>query len=105
MAFGPNKGKASLHFGLKKGLTTNDSHKPLLPAEVKTNLFANRVADVFDRLADFATNLSEAFLNLTSGLIVTPFLFKFTVIDCPAHSFFGSPLCPIKFSFHLVSIW
>jgi len=72
----------------------------------KTSFFGGLAGTpVFDRLADFATNLSEAFLNLTSGLIVTPFLFKFTVIDCPAHSFFGSPLCPIKFSFQLVSIW
>jgi hypothetical protein len=67
-------------------------------------LAAYRVANVFDRFADFSPRFAEAFLDFAACMICAAFSLEFLVVDGSANTFFYIAFYLIQFSINFVSI-
>jgi hypothetical protein len=65
----------------------------------------NRVADVFDGFADFASRFSEAFLHVTACAVRRAFGLEIAIVDRAADYFFRLAFSLIEFAFEFVFIW
>ena len=68
-------------------------------------LTLDRVAHIFNCFANFATSLTEAFLDLATGIVSLAFVFQVSIIHSPPHCLFYFSLSLIKFAFDLISVW
>jgi hypothetical protein len=69
------------------------------------NLTFDRVANVFDSFADFASRFTESFLDITADTIGCAFGFEIFIVERAAESFFHSAFGLIPFAFHFISVW
>jgi hypothetical protein len=63
-----------------------------------------RLADVFNRFADFPSRFAEAFLHLTARIIRAALSGEIVVVDSFADSFFSFAFSLIPFSFNFIPI-
>jgi hypothetical protein len=66
---------------------------------------SDRVADVFDCFADFASRFSEALTGVAARAFSIAFGLQITIVDRPADYFFSLAFSLIEFAFDFVSIW
>jgi len=66
---------------------------------------SDRVADIFNGFADFASRFPETFLHIAARAVGIAFGFEITIVDRSADYFLGLALSLIEFAFEFVSIW
>jgi hypothetical protein len=67
-------------------------------------LAANRVANVFDRFANFPSGFAEAFFNFAPCMICLTLGGEIVIAGSPANAFFYVTFNLIPFSFNFISI-
>jgi len=72
---------------------------------LRIKLLADRIADIFDSVADFPANLPECLLGLTRRLIPLTLLDRLGIVSSPSYFLLNIAFDFFKFAFYFVFIW